>query len=163
MTSHQPRRRRLQGREEGIAALDDLILGAARTLHIFERDLEWGGYDSLARFEALNAFFRRGPDSRVRLVVHDTAFLVRHCPRLMDLYQRYAHVFEIRQTLDEARRVSDPFAVADGRHYVRRFHYDQGGGEAVFDDPVYAALLLRRHEEIWHVSEASVVVTPLGL
>lgn len=163
MTTPSPQQRLLQSRQEYIEALDEIFLRARHSLRIFDNTLEWSGYENLARHEALNGFLSSSRHNRLMLVVHNADFLVRHCPRLMELYRRYTHVFEIRQTLNEAKHVYDPFVIADGKHYVHRFHHAHDRGEIVFDDVEYSGLLLRRFEEIWQASEANVAATTLGL
>lgn len=162
-TAVSPEHRPLLGRQEYTEALDQLIGLATRTLRIFDRNLEGAGYETLARAEALKNFLATDRANRLQLAVHDVSFLTQSCPRLVSLLKYYGHAIEIRETMDEAKGVYDPFAIADETHYLHRFHYQQNRAELALDDPAGSQALIRRFEEIWLTSVPAAPATTLGI
>lgn len=156
-----PGERPFEGRFAYEQALDELIANAAHTVRIFDRNIGHG-FNSLQRYELLQQFLLAKRANRVYLVLHDTANIVRDCPRLITLLRQFSQGVSIRQTLPEARRVYDPFAVADDTRFVRRFHYDGWRGVATVGVPA-TSLLLKRYEEIWHASAPALAATTIGL
>jgi len=158
-----PEHRPLLGRQEYIAALDQLISQGSKTLRIFDYNLEGGGYESLSRTESLKRFLAASPSNQLFLVVHDVTYLTRNCPRLLELLKYYGHGFVVHETTDEAKGIYDPFAIADESHYVHRFHYRQDRAELALDDDVGTHGLIKRFEELWQASTPAVPISSLGL
>jgi len=157
-----PGERPLEGRRAYEQALDELIANAAHTIRIFDRKIGQG-FDSPQRCELLRQLLLARRANRVYLVLHETAYIVRDCPRLITLLRQFSHSVSIRQTLPEARGVYDAFAIADDTRFVRRFHYDSGRGVATVGDIAATSLLLKRYEEIWEASAPAIAATTLGL
>lgn len=158
-----PQRRPLLGRQEYTEALDQLIGLATRTLRIFDHNLEGAGYEGLPRAEALKAFLAANPANRIYLVAHDLSHLTRNCPRLLNLLKYQDHAITIRETMDEAKGIYDPFAIADDIHYVHRFHHQHNRAEMVREDPVGAHELIKRFEDIWQASTPALSITTVGI
>jgi hypothetical protein len=157
-----PGERKLEGLAEYDAALDELIANAAHTVRIFDRNIG-RNFNSPQRYELLGRFLLARRTNRVKLVLHETANIVRDCPRLVLLLKRYSHGIAIHQTLPAARRVYDPFAVADDTRFVHRFHHSDMRGTASIGDVAATSLLLKRFDEIWEASAPSVSATTIGL
>ncbi len=157
-----PGERKLAGFAEYDAALDELIANATHTIRIFDRGIG-RSFNSPQRQELLGRFLLARRTNRVRIVLHETGNIVRDCPRLMLLLKRFSHGLAIYQTLPAARRVYDPFAVADDTRFVRRFHYTDIRGEATIGDVAATSLLIRRFDEIWEAAAPSVSATTIGL
>lgn len=154
-------------RLDGLAALQNAtgqVIGLAATrLCIFDFDLADGGYNSPARQGQLRDFLLASRASRLEIALHDTDYVTRYCPRLMTLITQYSHAVQIRRISAEARTVNDPFVVADGTHYLHRFHYNTARGLLALQDNAGARSLIHRFEEIWALSEPAVFATTLGL
>ncbi|MEO1768027.1 hypothetical protein [Thiobacter aerophilum] len=144
-------------------AIDHLILAARREICIFDRNLEGAGFDDPVRSEALRRLLLMGRDNRLRIVLHDTARLPRREPRLMNLLRQFSHAVSIHETEREARALYDGIMVADGAHYVHRFHFDHARGRWGLEQPEHAQELKRRFEEIWQASRPALAATTLGL
>lgn len=144
-------------------AVDDLIEGAQRTLRIFDRDLADGGYNSASRFERLRGFLLRHRTGRIEIVVHNSDYLERHCPRMLILLRQFPHAISIHRTLEEAKRVYDSFAIADDKAHVHRFHFERARGIYRRENDVDTGELLRRFEEVRTASEPALSPTILGL
>ena len=162
MESPQPQHRKLTGNAEYEAALDELLSRSQRTLRIFDRQLGTG-FNSVHRHDLLRSFLMRSRTNKLDIVLHDASGLVRDCPRLMNLLRQFSHAINIHETEPEAKRVYDPFAIADERDYVHRFHYDDARGLLALDDPQGALGLIERFQEIWEASSPAASATTLGL
>jgi hypothetical protein len=146
-----------------IAALDTICASAQHTLNIFERNFEDIGFNSEARYDMLHRFLLASPINRLNLLAHDPQHLVRYCPRMMMLLQQFGHSMYIYQTPPSLQRVTEPFAVADDAHYVRRYHFDDTRGLLARNDPEGARLLNSRFHEMWGSSHPGASATRLGL
>lgn len=153
----------LNGITEYTAALDTLCGLAQRNLCLFEKDYEHLGFNSANRYEVLRAFLLADPANRLYLLAHDTSHLVKYCPRVMMLLQQFSHSMYIHLTPDHLRNITEPFAVADDQHYVRRFHFDTPRGILALEDAEGARMLHARFLELWSASRPGASATTLGL
>lgn len=144
-------------------SLDRVIQLATRELNIFDLDLADGGYNTPQRFDLLRAFLAASRNNRAVIVLHDTDFLTKRCPRMMNLLTQFGHAIQINQTSQQARGVHDPIVIADQRHYVHRFHYDHPRGIVALDDYEGCTPLKQKFEEILEYSEPAASATILGL
>jgi len=154
--------RPLEGTRAYAEAIDTLVPLAGRWLRIFDRSLG-RDYNSVERTDRLGAFLLADRRNRLLIVVHEPEGIRRECPRLVSLQRRFGHSVFIHRTQSLARKVSDPFCIADASHYARRFHADQPRGVLALNDFDGAAELVRRFEEIWEASQPAVSGTTLGL
>ena len=143
-------------------ALDELLGLAQRSIWLFDVSLE-GAFATRARTERLHAFLRAHPDNRLRIALHDPQPLVRHGPRLIGLLRLHGAAVAIHETVGTARSASDPLAIVDGLHALRRFHHAQPRSALTTDDPASVRPLVERFEQIWESSEPAVRATTLGL
>jgi hypothetical protein len=157
-----PGERKFEGLAAYDAALDELIANAAHTIRIFDKSIG-RNFNSPQRYEQLGRFLLGSRENRVKIVLHDTSNLVRDCPRLLLLLRRFSHSLAVQQTLLAARRVYDPFAVADDTRFVHRFHYADLRGVATVGDVAATSLLIKRFDEIWEASAPSAAATTIGL
>lgn len=146
-----------------VGALDTVCASAQRTLNIFEKNFEDIGFNSEARFDTLRHFLLASSNNRLRLLAHDPQHLVRYCPRVMLLLRQFGHNMSIYQTPPHLQSISEPFAVADDAHYVRRYHFDDTRGLLAQNDPEGARLLNSRFQEMWVSSHPCASGTTLGL
>ncbi len=146
-----------------IAALDTVCTSARHTLNIFEKNYEDIGFNSEARFDTLHRFLLASSNNRLNLLTHDSQYLVRYCPRMMTLLRQFGHSMAIHQTPQSLQHISEPFAVADDAHYVRRYHFDDSRGLLARNDPEGARLLNSRFHEMWTSSRPCASGTTLGL
>lgn len=155
--------RQLLGIEEYREALDILIGIARQRLRIFDYNLEDGGYNTLQRFDLLRAFLLRNRSNRLEIVLHDTDYLARFCPRILNLLKQFSHAVSIMETTPQAKGIYDPFAVADQAFYVHRFHYDSPHALLALNDMGSGKTLTKRFEEIKEASGPVRSATTLGL
>jgi len=157
-----PQHRLLDGEKDYTAAIDDVIEKAVSSLHIFDIDLSAGGYQTIARYEALRRFMVRS-SGKLIVVVHDTAFLERFCPRLLNLLKLYSYRISIMKTQEHGRSANDPFVIADEVHYVHRFHADGARAKIGYEDHAEARILEERFQQLVETAEPAVSATTLGL
>jgi hypothetical protein len=157
-----PGERRLEGNAAYDEALDLLFANAAHTVRLFDRRLG-ASFNGKRRHDLLRSFLLAKRSNRLHIVLHDTGNLVRDCPRLMLLLRQFSHGLVIRQTLPLARRVYDPFAVADETRFVHRFHYNDVRGAETIGDLAATHALIKRFDEIWQASSPAVSANTTGL
>lgn len=146
-----------------IAALDTVCASAQHTLNIFEKNCADIGFNSEARFATLRRLLLSNSMNRLNILVHDPQPLIRFCPRMMTLLTQFGHSMYIYQTPKNLQHVSDPFAVADNAHFVRRYHFDDTRGLLAKNDPEEARRLNSRFQEMWASSQPCASGTILGL
>ena len=152
----------LSGMKEYESALDHVLALALGRIRIFERRLT-RAYNAVPRIEIMRNLLLANQANRIAIVVHDADNIRRDCPRLVVLQRQFGHAVAIHRTQSIARGVYDPFCIADGSHYTRRFHYNATRGVLALNDPERAGDLVQRFQEIWEVSQPAVTGTTLGL
>lgn len=154
---------RLDGIADYTAALDMLCKLARRNLCLFEKNYDGLGFNSEARYETLRDFLLASPANRLFVLTHDTRYLATLCPRMMMLLRQFGGSMFIYQTPVNLRQITEPFAVADEAHYVRRFHFDDPRGILAQHDPENARALKSRFMEMWSSSHQAISSSTLGL
>jgi hypothetical protein len=159
----EPRTVALASVAEQIAAIDELIGLARRRIRVFDQDLSQTGWNDAERIARLAAFLRGVRGRRLDVIVHDTGYVERSCPRLLGLLRAYSHAVTICRTGTEARQASDPLVIVDDAHYLHRFHFEQPRATMAIDQPEQTRPLAMRYEEIWATGEPGIDATVLGL
>lgn len=150
--------------ERAFEAATSLVMAKAeRELLIFDPDLSRGGYQTLRCYEILRDFLAKDRQSRLTIVLHEADFFSAHCPRLQDLFQTYTHAISIYVTDESARVAQDAFVLADGAHYLHRFHINQARFKYVLDDEVAIMPLQERFDQLLEATSSAVFATFTGL
>ena len=157
-----PGERKLEGNAAYEAALDELLANTEHTVRIFDRRLT-AAFNSPRRYGLLRQLLLAKRSNRVHIVLHETTNVTRDCPRLILLLKQFSHSMAIHQTLPVARRVYDPFSIADDLRFVHRFHYNDVRGAATIGDVAATHSLLKRFDEIWQASAPAVTANTTGL
>jgi len=153
----------LTGSADYVAALDTVCNLAIHSLFVFEKDFVNIGFNSEARYKVLRGFLLGNPNNRLQLLAHDTRPMSQYCPRLMTLLRQFGQNMLIHQTPKSLQHITEPFAVADDSHYVRRFHFDDTRGILAQNDAEGARLLKSRFLEMWEASHPSASTGTLRL
>jgi len=153
----------IDGIKDYSAALDTLCGLAQRNLYFFEKNYDSMGFNSEARYETLRNFLLSNSANRLYILAHDTRYLSSQCARMTMLLEQFGHGMFIFQTPKNLSHLTEPFAVADENHYVRRFHFDDPRGIFAQHDPSNARALRSRYLEMWANSHPAVSATTLGL
>jgi len=159
----EPREQTLDTLAAFTSAIDELIGLAQQRLQLFDVDLAQGRWETAARAQALRAFLRRGRHVRLDVIVHETRFIETSCARLLILLRQHAHAVTIYRTSGEARKAMDPLLIADGRHFLHRFHVEQPRATLAVEHPQLARPLVTRFEQIWATGEPGLGASVLGL
>lgn len=163
MTADTTQHTRLDGIADYSAALDTLCSLAHHSLCLYENDFEGIGFNSEARYQTLRHFLLANPANRLCLLARDTNYLATRCARLAMLLRQFNSRMAIHRLPASSPQCSEPFGVADGAHFVRRFHFDDPRGLLAVNDPAAASALHSRFHEMWAHSHPAVSSTTLGL
>jgi len=159
----QPRHETLDTVAAQIDAIDTLIGFAWHTIRVFDVDLSGTKWNDDARARKIVAFLRATPNARVDIVVHDTGWIERSCPRLTGLLRVHGHALTIRRTGEDAKHAMDPLLIVDDQHYLHRLHVAKARAVLGIGEPEGAKPLVERFEAIWSSAEPGVSATVLGL
>jgi len=159
----EPRTAALSSIAEQVAAIDELIGLARRRIRVFDQDLSQTGWNGAERVARLGAFLRGIRGRRLDIIVHDTAYLERACPRVLEMLRAYSYAVTIYRTGSEARHASDPLLIVDDLHYLHRFHVDLPRATMGINQPEQTRPLAMRYDEIWATGEPGINATVLGL
>ena len=121
------------------------------------------GWNDPARARSLATFLRSSPAARLEIIVQDTGWIERSCPRLTQLLRSHVHAIAIKRSGEDARSAMDPLMIVDGVHFLHRFNIAQPRAALSIGDPAAAAPLLERFDAISETSEPGISATTLGL
>lgn len=161
--SGAPDYRRFDTEADFQAAVDRLLAQSGRELRIFDPDLQALRLNAPARIERIEQFLLASRTRRLYIALHEPEHLTRHCPRMMRLLARFAHVIQVNRTHDEIRELQDSFLVLDAEHYLRRPVARFFRGAIGIHDETEALAMRGRFGEIWSASFPAVSATTLGL
>jgi hypothetical protein len=162
-TAPQPCYRAISGTAESLAAIDQVISVAQRSIRIFDITLSNRGFNSPARSDKLREFLVRGRSHRLQVALHETDGLERECPRLLILLRQFPMSIEIHRTIGQARNAMDPFVLADDHSVWHQHHFEQPRAIVAIESLTDAMPIAQRFDEIWELSEPAVSATTLGL
>ena len=155
--------RPIDGIADSLAAIDEVIAAATRSIRIFDVSLSNRGFGSPARIERVRQFLVAGRAHRLLIALHDTELLERENPRLLGLLRQFPMSIEIHRTLAQARNAQDPFVLADDHSVWHQLHHTQPRAIVALHSPADAMPIAQRFDEIWDLSEPAVSATTLGL
>jgi len=158
-----PSYRQISGIAESLAAIDEVVGTAQRTIRVFDISLSNRGFNTPGLAEKLRQFLLAGRSHRLYIALHNTELLVRESPRLLQLLRQFPMSIEIHRTLAQARNAMDPFVVADDHSVWHQLHHEQPRAIMALHAPADAIPILQRFDEIWELSEPAVSATTLGL
>ena len=162
-TPPSPRHETIATVKAQVAAIDMLIGLAQHSIRVFDVDLSETGWNDAARADRIAAFLRGRRTAKLEIVVHDTGWIERSCPRVTNLLKYYGHAIAIYRTGEDARRAMDPLVIVDDQHFLHRFHIAQPGAALGIAEPESAKALVGRFEAIWASAEPGINATVLGL
>ena len=141
-----------------------LLGNAERGIRLYDHDLSETGLESLDAIRLMEALCQRASRAgAVRLLLRDSAYLQKSCPRLMGLLARWSHRLEVAVLRKAASGSNQPFATSDTNAYVLRFHHDSPRGRMGISDPMQCARLNAQFDTAWLSAQAGPSGTTLGL
>lgn len=153
----------LNGVADYKGALDKLCELARYDLFLFEKNFDGLGFNNEARYASLRHFLLSSPNNKLYVLAHDVHYLATQCARMAMLLRQFGHGMHIYQTPQHLKHLTEPFAIADDNHYVRRFHFDDPRGVLALNDPEQARALKSRFLEMWADAHPAISATTLGL
>lgn len=159
----KPEYRAFSGEAEFQAAVDQMLAQEGRELRIFDPDGKALRLNSAPRLGQLESFVRASRTRRIQIVLHDTEYLTKYCPRMMELLKRFNHVMQINKTHEQIKSLQDAFIVLDALHYLRRPVSTRARGAIGLNDEPEALAMRSRFFEIWAASFPGVSSTTVGL
>ena len=146
-----------------VAATDEIVGLARRSIRVFDVDLSDTGWSSLARSERLETFLQGSRQARLEIIVHDTRYIERACARLRNLQRLHVGAVSIFRTGPQARGATDPMVLVDERHFLHRFNHQRPRAALGIEQPREAQQLGLRFDDIWAAREDELPATVLGL
>ena len=159
----EPRRETLASVAAQVGAIDTLIGLAQCSISVFDADLSGMGWNGATRADRVAAFLKSAAGASLRIVVHDTGWIERSCPRITGLLKYYSHAMAICRTGEEAKHATDALVIVDGRHFLHRFDVAEPRAVFALDAPAEAKALVLRFDAIWADAEPGITATVLGL
>lgn len=156
-------RRLLASHADYLEAFDVLLALADQELRVFDTDLTQLELEAPLRAERLAEYLQQGSAPRLIVALHDPGALLARMPRTRRICTLFAPQVAIHQTVGEAARAQDCFALADTEHLVRRPVARQSRGVFLCGEPHEAAQYRERFDAIWESTEPAAPVTTLGL
>lgn len=158
-----PSARFFESRSEFSASVLAMIERAETELLIFDPTyVDWpGGSHDLA--QALEAFLRRGPRPRLRMIVDRLDRVTADYPRIASLLTTYQHLAQCRPLPERYANLSETIVVADAASVLRRPAATAYRGVSRVLDIDYASSLRARFLELWDACNDPYSPTTLGL
>ena len=144
-------------------AINIILASAQHELLIFDQDLSHGDFSSIEKFELFQQFLINNPNSRITIILQDTAYFQEKCPRLFNLLIAYRHKMTVYETNQSAKHAKDCFVLADNTHYIKRIHIDQARFKYCLNDLVSTEALNTRFKELLEATHHVVAISQLGL
>jgi hypothetical protein len=144
-------------------AIRQTLEAAGVELYIFDPDLAHTGLESSENVALIERLLLATSESRLRIVLHDTTHLETRSPRLLRLMADFSHCFEIRQSPDDLRNLTECYLLTNNDAGVLRFHRDWPRGKWFVANPEEAGIWRSRFEQLWECSTLAVPATRLGL
>jgi len=159
----QPQYERFDDEEGFQRAAERLLEQPGRELRVFDPDLSGLRLNMPDRIARLQRFLLGSSARRVYIAIHDTDYVTKYCPRMLNLLAGYTPAVQIHRTDEGIRELQDAFFVLDAAHYVRRPVARFWRGAAGIGDETEALAMRARFLEIWAASYPAVSPTTLGL
>lgn len=145
------------------ASVEQVLGEAAASVRILDRDLAPMKLESPRVSALIAARFRANRAFTIHIALHDTDFVARDAPRLLDILELHLGQFEIRLVPESLRELSDCHLLADAKHGVRRFHKDFPRGALFLDNPAETAPWWKRFDELWAACTPASLARRTGL
>lgn len=134
----------------------DIVLALAnqarRNLRLITPDLEPELYDNAAFVEAVQTLALRSPRTFIRVLVQDTARVIKSGHRLIELARRLSANVAIHVPGHEHKEFARSMLIADEVGFLQRNLADRYHGIADFNAPRIARDMARQFDEMWDKS-----------
>ncbi|NIP74392.1 MAG: hypothetical protein GWO16_15920 [Gammaproteobacteria bacterium] len=136
---------------------------ATRTVEILTPDLEGAVYDDAALLEALVRLAVRSRFSQVRVLVGDSAHVMKHGHRLIEITRRFSSSIHLHRPARQDQDFAKAVLVVDAAAYIHRTDGSRYEGKANFKAPLIVRQLLKDFDELWERSRPDAELRRLHL
>ena len=152
---------KVEGREHNCDAITKLLHSARDHIVIVSRHLDTTIFNNEDITSAATQLARRAKHSSIRVLVHDTAPMVKNGHRLLDLSQRIPSKMEVRTICDDYSQFNESFLVADSIGYIHNLKGDLYDAEVNFNDIDRSKGLMEKFTDIWELSQQDTAIRRL--
>jgi hypothetical protein len=153
----------LQSREDIRDAVAALIGLARRDILLFTPQMESFFFNSSQIGQMMASFAARHHQNRARIVVEDSAQVLRDNDRLVGVCRRFSEFIQMRQVGEEHRGLREMFLVVDGISYLHQPDITEPKCVVEPAGRKYCVDVRRRFDLMWDRSEPLVGLYSAGL
>jgi len=153
----------LESFEDNQQAALSLIRQGENSLDIFSRDLESRVYNALEVSEAVKEMVLKNQHVKVRILVIDPDFAIKHGHSLITLSRRLTSYVEVRTVHEDYAYIPEAFLIVDHRGVLHRKLASRYEGTVNYNLPVRATELLRTFNEVWEKSKTYIDFKQLNI
>ncbi len=133
--------RRLAGRVEAQAVLDETVRQSRSTLRIFDDRGEFYGLERSAFAGAMNEFLTRDRQAQAIIIVHDSSHIERNCARINEIARQYSPQICIFVTDESLRHYARGMVIGDHGVLMSRPQFGQAATFVDYDEKAVANAL----------------------
>lgn len=149
--------------EDNFEAALSLVKQAENTLDIFTWDLEPRVYNNSQFSEAVKNLCLKNKNVRVRILVIDPDYVIKHGHSLINLSRRLTSYIEIRKVHEDYASILTTYLIVDHRGVLHKKIATRYEGAVNYNLPMHATDLLKTFNEIWEKSKTYIDFKHLGI
>lgn len=153
----------LESFEDNQQAALSLIRQGNTTLDIFTRDMEPRIYNTQEFAGAVKDMALKNKNVKVRVLVIDPDFAIKHGNSLINLSRRLSSYIEVRKVHEDYTSIPEAYLVVDHRGVLHRKLASRYEGAVNYNLPMRATELLRSFNEIWDKSKSYIDFKQLNI
>ena len=145
----------VSSRQENYNLLLDMIKQARHDLVIFSHSFDGKLYDTAEFTDSLRKISLDNKNSRVRILLQELDFLVKHGHQVIELARRLPTYIEIRHANPRFEHVNTCYAIVDHKGVITRSDAYRYDAKVDYHDPKLALELTKQFDDMWEQSEPS--------
>lgn len=134
--------------EVSLVALS-MVKQAQRTLDMISRNLDPVVYDTPEFVQAVRQLVLKSRHTKVRILVHEPAQIMKRGHRLVDLAMQLTSFIELRVPDNEHADFNESLLIADASGYIHRQNGERYEAKLNFSDGRISRILSKVFDEIW--------------
>ncbi len=151
----------IDSRAQNKDAITKLLYSAQDQIIIISRYLDPTIFNNENIAEAATQLVRRTRHASIRILVHDTAQMIKNGHRLLDISQRISSKIEIRTICNDYSQFNQSLLVADNVGYIYNLKSDLYDAEVNFNDADKSKELTETFTNIWELSAQDTAIRRL--
>jgi hypothetical protein len=145
----------ISSRKENCDTLLDMLRQAHQDLVIFSHNLDGPLYDTSEFTDTVRKLSLDNKNSKVRILIQELDFLIKHGHRIVELARRLPTSIEIRHADSRFEHVNTCYSIVDHKGVILRNDAYRFDAKADYHDPRLALELTKQFDEMWEQSEPS--------